>query len=271
MKGIFLGDILGSSYEFYPKRIDKTKLDLFEPDRSFRGSRFTDDTLSTLIVMEHLILKTDFIKRIKYAFMYDMKAGWGDRFAGQMLFDEPNDSFGNGAVMRILPVAVYYDNLETILSQGKRITRTTHNTYEAVQAVDILLEIAYHLKKGKKLIEVVKRISDENQIDLEGSLTCIQGTHVDCRAKSMVQSVIPCLINSESIEDALKNAISIGGDTDTRAAIVGGLAEIYYKDSYNQRWLEQSFEKVNKWDNLFLYDSNWSSIVEAFYDEIYVR
>lgn len=267
MKGIFLGDILGSPYQF--STFNNNYIDLLNTDTRLPPPSFTDDTLLTISVMEHLLRKNDILDSFKNMFQLFPHAGWGQRFAKQMLFDDSNDSYGNGCIMRILPVSIYYRNLKDALKKAEEITITTHNSEEAILATQILVELGFKINENKENLEsIISNLEDKYQTELNFKLSEIIGNHKDANAINTLKSVIPCLLESENFESVIKNAIIIGGDTDTRGAIAGGLAEIYYKDKKNQDYIYNTFEYVSKWDDLFISNNQFLNIVDAFYEEI---
>lgn len=267
MIGTFLGDILGSPYQF--SKFNNSNFDLLNPDTRLHPASFTDDTLLTISVMEHLLINNDILESFKNMFQLFPHAGWGQRFAEQMLFDSNNDSFGNGCIMRILPVALYYQSLNSALKKAKEITIITHNHEDSLLAVEILVELGFRINQKKEdLISIIKDLENKYGTNLSFKLKEIEGKHSDAAALSTIQSVIPCLLESDSFESAIKNAIMVGGDTDTRAAIVGGLAEIYYTDKKNQDYIYKTFDFVSKWDDLFITNEHFKEIVDSFYNEI---
>ena len=253
MLGAIIGDIVGSVYEF--DNIKTKDFPLFRED-----CFFTDDTVMTCAVAEAVMNgggKDDFIDAMKkYGRMYP-DAGYGDRFGTWIMSDdrEPYNSFGNGSAMRVSPCAWVWDcgftaRTGCLPSKAMEITRlsaaVTHNHPEGIKGAmataDAIFMCRYffggHHGDFQQPInndpaECKRRIKEhierEYGYDLSRTLDEIRPTY---RFNETCQETVPqaiiAFLESADFEDAIRNAISLGGDSDTLAAITGSIAEAAY-------------------------------------------
>lgn len=232
MYGAVIGDIIGSVYEWH--NVKTENFELFT-----RESRFTDDTVLTVATADAILHGTyDYNEKKKYAIWYKQFysrypfMGYGQRFVdwanAQELYVQ--NSYGNGAAMRITAVGYAFQHLEEVLKQTKYSCHYTHHSREAIrgaQAVAAAVFMAYHGESKEKIRQYIeKKIS----MNLHFSLKDIRTAYVfDSRASYSVPPAIVAFLESENYEDAIRKAISIGGDSDTIACMAGGIAEAYYK------------------------------------------
>lgn len=225
MIGAIAGDVIGSVYETVAV---KTKdFPLFT-----KRSKFTDDTVLTIAVADCIINKKDYAKTLQdYALKYPKKK-YGARFMQWMFYENPQpyNSFGNGSAMRVSAIGFYYDNLEKVLTEAEKSSAITHNHSEGIKGAKAVAAAIFLAKIGKSKEEIKQFISNTFHYDLDRNLDAIR-THYDfdvtCQG-SVPESII-AFLESNSYEDALRNAISLGGDSDTMACIAGGIAEAFYK------------------------------------------
>lgn len=243
MLGAIIGDIIGSIYEW--DNIKTKEFPLFQ-----RTCHVTDDTIMTCAIAEAILNggeEDDFIDAMKhYGRMYP-DSDYGSRFNNWLMSDtrEPYNSFGNGSAMRVSPCAWSYDcaDLNTALVRArelaKRSAAVTHNHPEgikgamAVSDVIILCRHYFGSHNSDKSSEYKKLIKDyietEYHYDLSKSLDEIRpnyGFYENCQGT--VPEAIIAFLESTDFEDAIRNAISLGGDSDTLAAITGSIAEAAY-------------------------------------------
>lgn len=245
MLGAIIGDIVGSRFEFNNHR--STDFELFHPDCTF-----TDDTICTVAIANWLlrIEQSDdqvikYIKLHDYLKMWCQKypnpaGGYGGRFREWVFSNksEPYDSFGNGSAMRVSPVAWAFDDYFDVYKYAEISARITHDHPDGVKGAQSIASIIYALRKGADKNKVIKTIMDVYEypetyccMDLRNlntfNETC-QGTIPVC---------LQCLKESTDFESAIRLAVSVGGDTDTIAAITGSMAEAAYgipKDIWRQ-------------------------------------
>lgn len=224
MYGAIIGDIAGSKYEFLGyKKYPKTILD--------KNCFYTDDTVMTVAIADALIKARDVAKTMKqYGRKYPDK-GYGGTF-GRWLKDQdctPYFSYGNGAAMRVSPVAWMSDKWYEIIDLATRVTVVTHNHPEGIRGAQATVTAIYMAKKHYNKDEIKAYIEDEFNYDLSFTLNEIRPYyHFNETCQDTVPEAIVAFLESTDFEDAIKKAISLGGDADTLAAITGSIAEAYY-------------------------------------------
>ena len=235
MYGAILGDIIGSPFEF--DRGDKTKdFKLFS-----RRSHFTDDSVMTLAVCEALLKvgQDATVKEIEDAVISSMQS-WGRRYphAGYggyfrrwltACHPEPYNSFGNGSAMRVSAVGWLYDSLENTRTVAKATANVTHNHPEGIKGAEATASAIFMARNGSSKEEIKKYIENEVHYDLNRTLDEIRPSyHMDETCQKTVPEAIIAFLEAKDFEDAIRNAVSLGGDTDTLGAITGSIAEAYY-------------------------------------------
>lgn len=235
MYGAILGDIIGSPFEF--DRGDKTKdFKLFS-----RKSHFTDDSVMTLAVCEALLKvgQDATVKEIKDTVISSMqswgrrypRAGYGGYFRRWLTarHPEPYNSFGNGSAMRVSAVGWLYDSLEKTRTVAKATANVTHNHPEGIKGAEATASAIFMARNGSSKEEIKKYIENEFHYDLNRTLNEIRpGYHMDETCQKTVPEAIIAFLEAKDFEDAIRNAVSLGGDTDTLGAITGSIAEAYY-------------------------------------------
>lgn len=235
MYGAILGDIIGSPFEF--DRGDKTKdFKLFS-----RRSHFTDDSVMTLAVCEALLKvgQDATVKEIEDTVISSMqswgrrypRAGYGGYFRRWLTarHPEPYNSFGNGSAMRVSAVGWLYDSLEKTRTVAKATANVTHNHPEGIKGAEATASVIFMARNGSSKEEIKKYIENEFHYDLNRTLNEIRpGYHMDETCQKTVPEAIIAFLEAKDFEDAIRNAVSLGGDTDTLGAITGSIAEAYY-------------------------------------------
>ena len=236
MYGAILGDIIGSPFEF--DRGDKTKdFKLFS-----RRSHYTDDSVMTLAVCEALLKvgQDASVKEIEDAVISSMQS-WGRRYphAGYggyfrrwltACHPEPYNSFGNGSAMRVSAVGWLYDSLENTRTVAKATANVTHNHPEGIKGAEATASAIFMARNGSSKEEIKKYIENEFHYDLNRTLNEIRPSyHMDETCQKTVPEAIIAFLEAKDFEDAIRNAVSLGGDTDTLGAITGSIAEAYYR------------------------------------------
>ena len=236
MYGAILGDIIGSPFEF--DRGDKTKdFKLFS-----RRSHYTDDSVMTLAVCEALLKvgQDATVKEIEDAVISSMQS-WGRRYphAGYggyfrrwltACHPEPYNSFGNGSAMRVSAVGWLYDSLENTRTVAKATANVTHNHPEGIKGAEATASAIFMARNGSSKEQIKKYIENEFHYDLNRTLNEIRPSyHMDETCQKTVPEAIIAFLEAKDFEDAIRNAVSLGGDTDTLGAITGSIAEAYYR------------------------------------------
>lgn len=225
MLGAIAGDIIGSVFEF--NNIKTEEFELFTAK-----SRFTDDTVLTIAVADCILHGKDYASTIKeYALKYP-DAGYGGMFYRwiKSSSSEPYNSFGNGSAMRVSPVGFAFDSEEDVLREARRSAEVTHNHPEGIKGAQAVALAILLARKGASKEEIKHRIENDFGYDLSFTLDEIRPTYqFDETCQGSVPQAIRAFLESRDFEDAVRKAVSIGGDSDTIACIAGGIAEAFYK------------------------------------------
>ena len=227
MIGAIVGDIVGSVYEW--NNIKTKDFPLFSPE-----CFFTDDTVMTLATAEGLMngaSKEAFIKAMKrYGRLYPY-AGYGGRFGNWLFSDDtsPYNSWGNGSAMRVSPVAWAFSTLSEVERYAEISAAVTHNHPEGIKGARATAAAIFLARTGASKEETKAYIEKQYRYDLDRTLDEIRPHYrFDESCQGTVPEAIIAFLESVSFEDALRNAVSLGGDSDTLAAITGSIAEAAY-------------------------------------------
>ena len=224
MIGAIAGDIIGSVFERHP--IKTTSFPLFS-----KSSRFTDDTVLTLAIADAILNKTDYTTALKtYGRKYPY-AGYGMSFYSWMLSPQtkPYNSWGNGSAMRVSPVGFAFDSTEAVLREAERTAIVTHNHPEGIKGAQATALAVYLARRAADKQEIRRQISRRFSYNLDLSLDEIRPNYsFDISCQGSVPESIIAFLESRDFEDAVRLAISLGGDSDTMGCIAGGIAHAYY-------------------------------------------
>lgn len=226
MLGAIAGDIIGSIYEFNNVKYKNCKLFTKE-------SRFTDDSVLTVATMDSIINEKPFNENYKQWFRRHPDAGYGGSFIKWGFSDDfnPYNSWGNGSAMRVSPIGYYYNTLEEVLIKAKESALVTHNHPEGIKGAQAVASAVFLAKNNSSKEEIKHFIEDNFGYDLNESIDSIRAWYkFDVSCQGSVPQAIIAFLESSDYEDAIRNAISIGGDSDTIACITGGMAEAFYKE-----------------------------------------
>jgi ADP-ribosylglycohydrolase len=224
MLGAIAGDIIGSIYEAAP--IKTKDFALFGP-----GVRFTDDTVCTVAVADALMQGGDFDGTLRaYVRRYPGR-GYGGMFArwattpGMPAYG----SWGNGAAMRVSPIAYWARDEAELLELAIGTAAVSHDHPDAIAGAQAIALVMWLARAGSARSEIRANIERRFGYDLEQTVDQIRAWHrFDVSCKGTVPPAIVCALEAEDYPDAVRNAISLGGDSDTLACITGGIAEILY-------------------------------------------
>ncbi len=226
MLGAVIGDIVGSVFEWDNHR--STDFPLFS-----ERSAFTDDSVLTFATAKALLDGLDYTVVYQDFSQRYPGRGYGGNFSRWIHSPDPKpyNSFGNGSAMRISPVGFAFDDIDTTLLEAKRSAQVTHNHPEGIkgaQSVALAMLMArQHCTKDEIKSEITRRFA----YDLERTLDAIRPTYqFNETCQGSVPEAIIAFLESDSYEDAIRKAISIGGDSDTIACITGGIAQAFYGD-----------------------------------------
>lgn len=223
MLGTLIGDIVGSVYEFRNHR-SKHFQPLFHP-----RARFTDDTVCTVGVADALLTGGDPARVLQaWCRRYEGNGGWGRRFSMWITDDDPKPygSHGNGGAMRVSPAGLLGRSLEDTLGRALRVTAITHDHPEGIRGALAVAAAIHWARAGLTADRIRDEVTAQFAYDLSASVDDIRPGYQrsEASAKSVPQAIV-CALEATDFEDALRNAVSIGGDSDTIAAIAGGIAE----------------------------------------------
>lgn len=232
MYGAIIGDIVGSKYEFHNI---KTKEFPFVS----QGCSFTDDTVMTVAVAKALLYSREEGTAFKPNLIREMQslgrkyphAGYGGMFSSWLYAEDPQpyNSFGNGSAMRVSPCGLIAVSLEEAIALAKASAEVTHDHPEGVKGAEATAA-AIFLAKARENKDTIRNYICEHYYPLSQTLDEIRPTY---RFNETCQETVPqamiAFLESENFEDAIRNAVSLGGDSDTLAAITGAIAWSYYR------------------------------------------
>ncbi|MBA4388985.1 MAG: hypothetical protein C0404_13470 [Verrucomicrobia bacterium] len=225
MLGAIAGDVIGSVFEWVPTK--RTDFSLFH-----LMSAYTDDTVLTVAVAEAILTDGDYCRAIKSFARRHPLRGYGGRFTMWMMSPstEPYNSFGNGSAMRVSPVGFAFDSEEKVLDEAKRSAEVTHNHPEGIKGAQAAALAILMARKGVDKAAIKRELSGRFGYDLDRTLAEIRPAYrFDVTCQGSVPEAIIAFLESDSYEDAVRKAISLGGDADTQACITGGIAEAFHK------------------------------------------
>ena len=225
MFGALAGDIIGSVYE--RRNVKRTDFALFTP-----CSTFTDDSVLTVAVADCLLNKQDYAATLKAYGRRFPHAGYGGAFRKWLFSDSllPYNSFGNGSAMRVSPVGFFFATLEQVLAEAERSAGVTHNHPEGIKGAQVTAAAIFLARHGAGKEAIKQYITKFSGYNLEQSLAEIRPHYsFDATCQGSVPQAVRAFLESADYEDALRKAISIGGDSDTIACIAGGIAQAFYK------------------------------------------
>lgn len=246
MYGAIIGDIVGSIYEYdefnnsekgiinLEKRLEiLSKKDLIE-----ENCFFSDDTILTIAILDSILNGFSYSDKLKE---YGLKYGteklnkpnyfeymFSSGFTQWCKGEKDGNSIGNGCMMRIAPIGFLYDSLEEVEKNSELATIPSHNNERAIRASKIVSSVIYLARTGSSKTEIIEFLKDKYNINLEYNLEELQKTYLFDATCNVLEICLYILLSSNDYETAIRNAISIGGDTDTIACIVGGMAEALY-------------------------------------------
>ena len=225
MLGAIAGDIIGSVHEYV--RTKTTEFVLFAPECAF-----TDDTVLTVAVADALMSGRSYVDVFhEYAADYPL-VGYGMHFMkwATERSREPYNSWGNGSAMRVAPVAYAFDRLSDVLAEATRSAEVTHNHPEGVKGAQATAAAVFLARQGESKPAIKRAIETMFGYDLSPTLAQIRPTYeYDISCQGTVPPALLAFFESVDFEDAVRKAISLGGDADTLACITGAVAEAHYR------------------------------------------
>ena len=233
MIGAIVGDIIGSYFEHFPTKY--TDFDLYS-----ENSFFTDDTVLTVAVADWLLnggeLRTyfhDYVDRYP-------GAGYGGTFINwaQCRQAEPYGSWGNGSAMRVSPVAYARDSLPGVLRLAEETAAVTHNHPDGILGALTVAGCVFVARNGGTKDDVRRFVDTEIGYDLSRTIDTIRPFYsFDISCSGSVPEAITAFLESNSVEHAIRLAVSLGGDSDTMACIAAAIAEPFFGGVPDNLWL----------------------------------
>jgi len=253
MLGAIAGDIIGSVYEW--NNIKSKEFTLFSP-KAF----FTDDSVLTVALADAILNDSDYGQLLKEYHRRYPNAGYGGSFNAWAISSnsKPYNSWGNGSAMRTSPVGYAFDNLDKVLLKAEYYASFTHNHPEGIKGAQATSAATFLARTGISKDDIKSFITERFNYDLTKSIEDIRPTYeFNESCQQTVPQAITAFLESDSYEDAIRNAISLGGDSDTLACITGGIAEAYYG--------ELTKDVTETASNIL--DDDLNRVVEQFYQK----
>nr|WP_244228038.1 ADP-ribosylglycohydrolase family protein [Streptococcus suis] len=231
MFGAIVGDVIGSRFE--GRNNKSKKFDLFHPT-----CRFTDDSVMTAAVAASFLGLNEPFEDLEKALVLNMKdfgklypiAGYGPQFKKWIECKDSDsyNSFGNGSAMRVSACGHVGKSLEETLDLAERVASVTHNHPEGIKGAQAVAGAIFLARTGKTKEEIRQFVTD-HFYNLDFTLDAIRPTYqFDSSCQGSVPQAIVAFLEATDFEDAIRNAISLGGDSDTLAAITGSIAEVFF-------------------------------------------
>jgi ADP-ribosylglycohydrolase len=224
MLGAMIGDIVGSVYEW--NNIKTEDFEFFK-DRCF----FTDDTVLTAATAKVLMTGISYVDAYQDFSRRYPGRGYGGNFSHWIHAENPApyNGWGNGSAMRVSPVGFAFDTVDEVLAEAERSAVVTHNHPEGIKGAQATALAILLGRQGASKEDIRREIRLRFGYDLDRTLEEIRpGYRFDVSCQGSVPEAIIAFLESEDYEDAIRKAISIGGDSDTIACITGGIAEAFY-------------------------------------------
>ena len=226
MLGAIIGDVVGSIYEW--KNHKSKEFPLLK-----EKSRFTDDTVMTVAVADCLLHEKSYETTFQTWGNKYPQAGYGGTFRKWLKGSVKGsyNSWGNGSGMRVSPVGYAFGTLEETLLEAERSAAVTHSHPEGIKGAQVIASAVFMARNDASKEDIRRYISENFNYKLDRSIDEIRPTYTfDVSCQGSVPEAVISFLESENYEDAIRNAISLGGDSDTIACMAGAIAEAYYQE-----------------------------------------
>jgi ADP-ribosylglycohydrolase len=225
MIGVIAGDVIGSVHEH--SRTKSTAFPLFVP-----FCRFTDDTVLTVATAYAILNGVPYETAYRDFGRQHPDAGYGGTFYSWLLSAEPRpyNSWGNGSAMRVAPVGLAFTSVDEVMREAGRSAAVTHSHVEGIKGAQATALAVFMGRTGASKEEIRNELTRRFDYDLRRSIDQIRPTYEwDVSCQGSVPEAIVAFLDSDDVEHAIRLAISLGGDSDTQAAIAGGIAHAFYR------------------------------------------
>lgn len=246
MYGAIIGDIAGSIYEYDEyidtqsgiKNLERRLEILNKKDLITKDCFYSDDTILTIAILDAIINKKDYGSKLKeYGIKYGTKPLNKENYFEYMFSpnftkwcneNKEGTSIGNGCMMRVSSIGYLFDGIDEIKENAKLATIPSHNDKRAIEAAQIICIVIYLARNGRTKEQIQEYIKNEYNLNFDYNLEELQKNNLFDVTVGVLPICLYILFNSSNFEDGVRKAISIGGDTDTIACIVGGMSEALY-------------------------------------------
>jgi ADP-ribosylglycohydrolase len=204
-----------------------TNFPLFDP-----LCRFTDDTVLTVATAHAILSGTPYDAAYRDFGRQYPNAGYGGSFYEWLLTEQPRpyNSWGNGSAMRVAPVGFAFGTVDDVLTEAERSAAVTHDHQEGIKGAQATALAVFMARTGASKDDIRKNLVQRFGYNLHRTVEQIRPDYRwDVSCQRSVPEAIVAFLDSSDVEDAIRLAVSLGGDADTQAAIAGGIAEAYYK------------------------------------------
>ncbi len=266
MLGAIIGDTAGSRFEW--KNYKSKDFELLT-----QGCSLTDDSIMTLAVAKAILnSKEDHSDLSALAIRYMQQlgqiyphAGYGGNFAWWLRDPNPMpyNSFGNGAAMRVSPCGFAAKSIDDAKEMARAVTNVSHNHPESIKAAEAVSSAIFMARSGSRMPEIRDYV-EKNYYRINFTLDGIRKSYAfDVSCQGSVPQAFEAFFESTGFEDAIRNAVSIGGDSDTIAAITGGIAEAYYGITAELRERELTFMDQRQRKILNAFEERYGLVIQT--------
>ena len=260
MLGAIIGDSIGSRFEF--GNAPRKGFELFTNECSF-----TDDTVCTIAVADAVLNERSYKESLlEWCARYpEPMGGYGSRFESWLRSPDsaPANSFGNGSAMRVSSIGWLFNGFHAVLDEARRSAEVSHNHPEGIKGAQCIAASIYWLRTCRvskdELEEAVGRRFGYDIPPLRNVYKIGSEGHFDATCQETVPMALRCFLHSENFEDAVRLAVLADGDTDTKAAITGSVAEAHY--NVPEKLIEQACDRL---------PVEMLSVLERFYNKMEV-
>lgn len=278
MYGAIIGDIAGSYYEVLEinalrnseskKRNYKDRIKIMDRTTPLfhELSSYTDDTVLTVAIADALLNDKDYSKYLKEYGLKEMNLGldkygrsrFGNGFISWLNDEKEGNSYGNGSSMRVSPVGFYFNSIDDVIMEAYQSAKPSHNSPSGKQCAAATASSIFLARTKHSKNEIKKFIENRFSISLDYNIEYLRNNYT-FKADSIgsVPIALYAFLESDSFEDTIRKSISVGGDSDTIAAIAGSIAEAYYGIN------DELINEVNKYIPL-----EYKMVIDKFYKKI---